>query len=123
MADHGCGPGRVTAHLRDRGLDTFGLDLSRVKPADEYEYLDYHGVAWAGFPLRQDQLRRGHLGGPTPSIHLKIRTPCDGRFRLETALEAAEEPAEPSSPGSPGAVERLTAAAALPEDGAKSSNG
>jgi predicted TPR repeat methyltransferase len=27
-AELGCGPGRVTAHLRDLGLDVFGVDLS-----------------------------------------------------------------------------------------------
>lgn len=28
VADIGCGPGRVTAHLAERGLDVFGIDLS-----------------------------------------------------------------------------------------------
>lgn len=28
VADVGCGPGHVTAHLRDLGLDAFGIDLS-----------------------------------------------------------------------------------------------
>ena len=28
VADLGCGPGRVTAHLRALGLDAFGVDLS-----------------------------------------------------------------------------------------------
>jgi SAM-dependent methyltransferase len=28
VADIGCGPGRVTAHLRSLGLDAFGIDLS-----------------------------------------------------------------------------------------------
>jgi ubiquinone/menaquinone biosynthesis C-methylase UbiE len=28
VADVGCGPGRITAHLRDLGLDVFGIDLS-----------------------------------------------------------------------------------------------
>ncbi len=28
VADVGCGPGHVTAHLRDLGLDVFGIDLS-----------------------------------------------------------------------------------------------
>jgi SAM-dependent methyltransferase len=28
VADLGCGPGRITAHLRDLGLDAFGIDLS-----------------------------------------------------------------------------------------------
>ncbi len=28
VGDLGCGPGRVTAHLHDLGLDVFGLDLS-----------------------------------------------------------------------------------------------
>ena len=30
VAELGCGPGRVTAHLRDLGLDAFGIDLSPV---------------------------------------------------------------------------------------------
>lgn len=30
MADVGCGPGHVTARLRDAGLDAFGIDLSPV---------------------------------------------------------------------------------------------
>jgi SAM-dependent methyltransferase len=28
VADVGCGPGHVTAYLRDRGVDAFGIDLS-----------------------------------------------------------------------------------------------
>jgi SAM-dependent methyltransferase len=28
VADVGCGPGRVTAHLRELGVDVFGIDLS-----------------------------------------------------------------------------------------------
>lgn len=28
VADLGCGPGHLTAHLRSLGLDVFGLDLS-----------------------------------------------------------------------------------------------
>jgi ubiquinone/menaquinone biosynthesis C-methylase UbiE len=28
VADVGCGPGRITAHLHDLGLDVFGIDLS-----------------------------------------------------------------------------------------------
>lgn len=30
VGDLGCGPGRVTAHLRELGLDAFGVDLSPV---------------------------------------------------------------------------------------------
>ncbi|UQX04840.1 class I SAM-dependent methyltransferase [Streptomyces sp. RerS4] len=30
VADLGCGPGYMTAHLRDLGLDVFGVDLSRA---------------------------------------------------------------------------------------------
>lgn len=30
VADLGCGPGRITAHLRELGLDAFGIDLSPV---------------------------------------------------------------------------------------------
>jgi SAM-dependent methyltransferase len=28
VADVGCGPGRITAHLRELGVDAFGIDLS-----------------------------------------------------------------------------------------------
>ena len=28
VADVGCGPGRITAHLHERGVDAFGIDLS-----------------------------------------------------------------------------------------------
>ena len=28
VADVGCGPGHVTAHLRELGVDAFGIDLS-----------------------------------------------------------------------------------------------
>src|SRR5690348_17942224 len=28
IADMGCGPGRITAHLHRAGLDVFGIDLS-----------------------------------------------------------------------------------------------
>ncbi|MFB7669448.1 class I SAM-dependent methyltransferase [Kitasatospora sp. NPDC056138] len=28
VADVGCGSGRITAHLRGLGVDTFGIDLS-----------------------------------------------------------------------------------------------
>jgi SAM-dependent methyltransferase len=28
VADVGCGPGRITAHLRQLGVDAFGIDLS-----------------------------------------------------------------------------------------------
>lgn len=27
VADVGCGPGRITAHLRQLGVDAFGIDL------------------------------------------------------------------------------------------------
>jgi SAM-dependent methyltransferase len=30
VADVGCGPGHITAHLHDSGLDAFGIDLSPV---------------------------------------------------------------------------------------------
>lgn len=33
VADLGCGPGRVTAHLHSLGLDTVGVDLSPVMVA------------------------------------------------------------------------------------------
>lgn len=41
VADVGCGPGHVTAHLRELGVDAFGIDLS---------------------PVMVDVARRDHLG-------------------------------------------------------------
>ena len=40
VAELGCGPGRVTAHLRDLGLDVFGVDLS---PANDSRFADAVG--------------------------------------------------------------------------------
>jgi SAM-dependent methyltransferase len=34
VADVGCGPGHVTAHLRELGLDVFGIDLSPAMVAE-----------------------------------------------------------------------------------------
>lgn len=61
VADIGCGPGRVTAHLHSLGLDAFGIDLSPAMVA----------VARASYPaLRFDEgsmsaldLADGSLGG------------------------------------------------------------
>jgi SAM-dependent methyltransferase len=61
VADLGCGPGRIVAHLRDHGLDAFGIDLSSALV----------GLARAAYPgLRFDvgsmdalDLADGELGG------------------------------------------------------------
>lgn len=61
VCDLGCGPGHVTAYLRGRGLDVFGLDLSvgmveearRLSPEIEFRQgdlrvLDVPDSAWSG---------------------------------------------------------------------------
>jgi SAM-dependent methyltransferase len=61
VADVGCGPGHVTAHLRELGLDAFGIDLSpamidvarREHPGIRFEVgsmtqLDLDGASVAG---------------------------------------------------------------------------
>jgi SAM-dependent methyltransferase len=42
VADVGCGPGRITAHLRELGLDAFGIDLSPAMV--DVARRDYPGV-------------------------------------------------------------------------------
>lgn len=42
VADVGCGPGRITAHLSELGLDTFGIDLSPAMI--EVARRDHHGL-------------------------------------------------------------------------------
>ncbi|MEU6349822.1 methyltransferase domain-containing protein [Streptomyces sp. NPDC047072] len=74
VADLGCGPGRVTAHLSSLGLDVFGLDLSesmltiarRENPGLRFEQ---------GSMLALD-LPDGHLTGVV-SWYSSIHTPVD----------------------------------------------
>jgi SAM-dependent methyltransferase len=61
VCDLGCGPGQVARHLKDRGVDAFGLDLSpgmieqarRLNPDMRFEVGDLFALpgpdgAWAG---------------------------------------------------------------------------
>lgn len=55
VVDLGCGPGRITAHLKDLGLDVFGVDLSpemiavarRSHPKLRFEEGDLTAPEWA----------------------------------------------------------------------------
>ncbi|MFI7099579.1 class I SAM-dependent DNA methyltransferase [Streptomyces sp. NPDC050161] len=60
VADIGCGPGRLTGHLRDLGLDVFGIDLSpgmvdvarRTHPGLRFEVGSMTGLDLADGSLR-----------------------------------------------------------------------
>ncbi|MYW66750.1 methyltransferase domain-containing protein [Streptomyces sp. SID8379] len=59
VADLGCGPGHVTAHLRDLGLDAFGLDLSPKMVAEArrtYPGLRFEEGTMTGLDLPDDSL-------------------------------------------------------------------
>ncbi len=55
VADLGCGPGHITAHLRELGVDAFGIDLSpqmimlarRDRPGLRFEVGNMHHLALA----------------------------------------------------------------------------
>ena len=61
VADVGCGPGHVTAHLRDLGLDAFGIDLSpgMVKVARR----DHPGVRFEVGSMTDLDLPDASVGG------------------------------------------------------------
>ena len=61
VADLGCGPGRITAHLRDLGLDVFGLDLSRVMI--DLARSAYPGLRFEAGSMDALDLADGELGG------------------------------------------------------------
>ena len=61
VADLGCGPGRITAHLRTLGLDVFGVDLS---PAMVAVARDTHpGLRFDEGSMAALDLADGVLGG------------------------------------------------------------
>lgn len=61
VADLGCGPGPVTAHLRDLGLDVFGVDLSPAKISLARER--YPGLRFETGSMDALGLADGELGG------------------------------------------------------------
>ncbi|MFC8531165.1 class I SAM-dependent methyltransferase [Nocardia sp. NPDC057227] len=61
VLDAGCGPGRITAHLRDLGLDIAGLDLS--ERLIETARSEYRGIRFDLGDLSALPHRDGTLGG------------------------------------------------------------
>ncbi len=61
VVDAGCGPGRLTAHLRDIGLDAFGIDLS--PRMIEVARRDYPGVRFEVGSMTDLDLADGSLTG------------------------------------------------------------
>ncbi|MFF7752818.1 class I SAM-dependent methyltransferase [Streptomyces sp. NPDC007971] len=103
VADLGCGPGWVTAHLASLGLDVFGLDLSESMLAiarREHPELRFEQGSMLGLDLAD-----GELAGVV-SWYSSIHTPVDrlpallAEFRrvlapgghLLLAFQAGEEP-------------------------------
>ncbi|WAX78608.1 class I SAM-dependent DNA methyltransferase [Streptomyces sp. KMM 9044] len=75
VADLGCGPGWVTAHLASRGLDVFGLDLSesmlRVARREN------PGLRFEQGSMREPGIPDGTLAGVV-SWYSSIHTPQEG---------------------------------------------
>ncbi|MDA3649665.1 class I SAM-dependent methyltransferase [Saccharopolyspora indica] len=60
VAELGCGPGPVTAHLRDLGLDVFGIDLSSALidiARETYPDLRFEVGSMDALDLADDELR------------------------------------------------------------------
>ncbi|MCK2214544.1 class I SAM-dependent methyltransferase [Actinomadura sp. ATCC 31491] len=72
VAEAGCGPGYLTAHLRDLGLDAFGVDLS---PAlIDIARRDFPGVRFEVGSMGAFDMPDGELGGVV-SWYSVIHTP------------------------------------------------
>jgi SAM-dependent methyltransferase len=61
VADMGCGPGHVTAHLRSVGVDAFGVDLSPGMIAVARR--DHPGLRFEVGSMTDDELADAPLGG------------------------------------------------------------
>lgn len=61
VADLGCGPGRVTAHLQELGLDVTGIDLSPAMVA--VARATHPGIRFAQGSIEALDLEDGGLGG------------------------------------------------------------
>ena len=61
VAELGCGPGRITAHLRDLGLDAFGVDLSPAMI--DLARSEYPGLRFEVGSMDALELADGALGG------------------------------------------------------------
>lgn len=103
VADLGCGPGRVTAHLASLGLSVFGLDLSGSMLAVARR--EHPGLRFEQGSMQRLDLPDGSLDGVV-SYYSTIHTPEDelpalyAEFRrvlapgghLLLALQAGDEP-------------------------------
>jgi SAM-dependent methyltransferase len=74
VADLGCGPGRITAHLAGLGLDAFGVDLSPGMV--EVARRDHPGLRFDVGSLTDLHLGEGTLAGAVAWYSL-IHTPTD----------------------------------------------
>jgi SAM-dependent methyltransferase len=74
VADLGCGPGRVTAHLASLGLDVYGLDLSDAMLAIARR--EHPELRFERGSMLELELPDGALGGIV-SWYSSIHTPAD----------------------------------------------
>ncbi|MFF0010791.1 class I SAM-dependent methyltransferase [Streptomyces sp. NPDC005374] len=79
VADLGCGPGRVTAHLASLGLSVFGLDLSESMLAIARR--ENPGLRFERGSMLELDLADGSLAGAV-SWYSSIHTPVDELPRL-----------------------------------------
>ncbi|MDG4791508.1 class I SAM-dependent methyltransferase [Micromonospora sp. WMMD1102] len=61
VADIGCGPGRITAHLRSLGLTAFGIDLSPAMVAEARR--TYPDLRFDDGSMTELDLKEGSVGG------------------------------------------------------------
>lgn len=74
VADVGCGPGRITAHLRDLGVDVFGVDLSPGMVAAARR--THPGLRFEVGSMTALDIPDGALGGVV-SWYSIVHTPAD----------------------------------------------
>jgi SAM-dependent methyltransferase len=84
VADLGCGPGRITARLRDLGLDVFGVDVSPVMI--DLARNTYPGLRFEVGSMDALDLADGELGGIVSWYSIIHATPDElpayfGEFR------------------------------------------
>ncbi|MDH6568541.1 SAM-dependent methyltransferase [Streptomyces sp. SAI-117] len=79
VADLGCGPGRITAHLASLGLSVFGLDLSESMLAIAHR--ENPGLRFEQGSMLELDLPDGALAGAV-SWYSSIHTPVDELPRL-----------------------------------------
>jgi SAM-dependent methyltransferase len=90
VADVGCGPGHVTAHLHDSGLDAFGIDLSPVMI--DIARREHPGLRFeVGFHVGQTSgLKTEGYGGHPMKVYVHRRQPAFVAAALPDAGFAVE---------------------------------